>query len=84
MSTVANKASLVHIEFISASIKISLPKSRVKMSCQLRWNDPLASLLTSENAKNDRKSDIELTRPNFNPNPNANPSFTANSNRICS
>ena len=40
MSTVANKANFVDIEFISASKKIFLPESGVKMSCQLPWNDP--------------------------------------------
>ena len=34
MSTVANKANFVDIGFISASIKIFLPESGVKMSCQ--------------------------------------------------
>ena len=42
MSTVANKANFVDTEFISASIKIFLPKSGVKVSCQLPWNDPTA------------------------------------------
>ena len=37
MSTVANKDNFVDIEFISASIKIVLPESGVKMSCQLPW-----------------------------------------------
>ena len=40
MSTVANKASFVDIEFISASMKIFLPESGVNASCQLPWNDP--------------------------------------------
>ena len=41
VSTVAIKAKNVGIECIPASIKIVSPKSRVKMSRQLRWTDPL-------------------------------------------